>query len=563
MWPPKAEAEEMGKATIQGSLGEGQYNILYHRNIAKIQARIAKIQAEVQTLTTVDLPVYTAALEQAEASLASLIEALNAAILVGDEKEMQRATSYAQTARVQAESAKSALDNLKLKITSLEGEIAFLQKSMPVDEEIQVWCADLNITLSGVVGTIEVPGEAEKILIKPGGMAETQAEFNQATDGFVTPALALSPEECFYNQALLPGWQKWQPTYRIGTITALDGNTCDVNLDAAASSQQSLDVNKQDVWGDVPIEYLSCNGGAFRVGDRVVVKFTGTGPGSDYIPKVIGFEMNPKACEWRFKVTRDDGLLITPDVITATLGNSFSIDVMDSFQTYVYGGWLYSNGIYSIWGPSGGSFSFDTETDEWVLKVPSGYIPASENTGFWVLLDTSYQMNTLMTQYPFVYKYAQMNNPDHLIQPEKYIDHLPYWKIADEWWLPNYSQATSTGKTVYSSVPYRVQYNIGVYKRRYILLDMSDIDVVPHKYASWNMTVTITGGIVTNITGRILAEGEDHSEIIGTDMLGANLGGAALTLAWATTDTAPPTGYMWWDPVIEAGGSISPDPEYG
>lgn len=307
----------MGKATIQSSLGEGQYNILYHRNVARIDARIAKIQAEVLTLNTVDLPVYAIAKEQAETALSGFIAALNTAILTEDKEAMTVMTSYAQTARMQAEAAKSELDNLKLKILSLEKEIEFLQNNKPADEAMQAWCTDLNEGLSGVVGTIEVPGEVTApIIIKPGGTAGDQAGFAQATDGFMTPGLGISPEEGFYNLALMPGWQKWQPTYRIGTITALDADTCDVNLDPATSSQDDLNVNKQDIWGNVPIEYMSCNGSAFEVGDRVVVKFSPIGDPHNlyYVPKVIGFEANPQPCGFKLRLYHDDGFELVDNI---------------------------------------------------------------------------------------------------------------------------------------------------------------------------------------------------------------------------------------------------------
>jgi hypothetical protein len=111
--------------------------------------------------------------------------------------------------------------------------------------------------------------------------------------------MALTPAAAFYNLAMLPGWQKWKPTYRYGTITAIDGDTATLTLEAVTSTQQSLGVNQTSTLTNVPIEYMSCNGAAFEVGDEVLVKFTGQDWAS---PKIIGFKDNPVACEIPFYI---------------------------------------------------------------------------------------------------------------------------------------------------------------------------------------------------------------------------------------------------------------------
>jgi len=100
---------------------------------------------------------------------------------------------------------------------------------------------------------------------------------------------------------MLPGWQKWKPTYRYGAITALDGDTADVSLDSALSSQQGLNVNQAGVLTGVDIEYMSCDGAAFDVGDEVLIQFSGQDWAS---PKVIGFKEEPKACAIALKLTK-------------------------------------------------------------------------------------------------------------------------------------------------------------------------------------------------------------------------------------------------------------------
>jgi hypothetical protein len=105
--------------------------------------------------------------------------------------------------------------------------------------------------------------------------------------------MAMTPAQAFYSLAMLPGWQKWKPTYRYGTITAISGDTADVAMDEAESSQQSLEINQASGLLNVPIEYMSCKGAAFEAGDEVLVKFTGQDWNN---PTIIGFKDNPVAC---------------------------------------------------------------------------------------------------------------------------------------------------------------------------------------------------------------------------------------------------------------------------
>ncbi len=115
-------------------------------------------------------------------------------------------------------------------------------------------------------------------------------------DGLMTAPQVMSPEQAFLTAAVMPGWQKWRPTYRTGTITALDvdADTASVSLDAAASSAKGLGINQTGSLSNVPVSYMTCNAKAFEVGDRCVVRFTS----QDWSrPVVIGFVDNPKPCE--------------------------------------------------------------------------------------------------------------------------------------------------------------------------------------------------------------------------------------------------------------------------
>ncbi len=92
---------------------------------------------------------------------------------------------------------------------------------------------------------------------------------------------------------MLPGWQKWRPTFRIATVSNVNNDLCDISLDMSASSQQGLGVNSQSSYSGVPIMYMDCNGDAFADGDRVLVAFSGNADR----PVVVGFEQAPRTCQ--------------------------------------------------------------------------------------------------------------------------------------------------------------------------------------------------------------------------------------------------------------------------
>lgn len=240
----------MGKGTIISHIEGGQYQVSMLYNVERAQAEKAANLAKIANLNT----------------------------------------------RIAEETDDQKLNVLKLQKLSLEKRNEILD-AIPESKEISAWCADLTEDLTGEVGLIEVPGESTAFNIQPGH--EGNAAYNAARDGQLTPTLAMTPAAAFYSLALLPGWQKWKPTYRYGTITSIDGDLADVALDAATSTQQALGVNQASTLTGVPVEYMSCNGAAFEPGDEVLVKFTG----QDWAtPVVVGFKDNPVACEIPFYI---------------------------------------------------------------------------------------------------------------------------------------------------------------------------------------------------------------------------------------------------------------------
>lgn len=92
------------------------------------------------------------------------------------------------------------------------------------------------------------------------------------------PREAQTGQQVYFNAAIMPGVQKWRPRYRVGIISNIVNDTCVITLPEALSSEQDLNINKFNLYSEVPIQYMDCNGDAFDDGDRVLVRFTQSGP---------------------------------------------------------------------------------------------------------------------------------------------------------------------------------------------------------------------------------------------------------------------------------------------
>ena len=195
-------------------------------------------------------------------------------------------------AKAAGERAKAQLevDDLTAARAHLIARIAVLVEVLkPVTRA--AWCVDFTEDATGEVATVEIPGEDKLLLIAPGAPKPV------AADGVLVAREAQSPEQVFWNAAVLPGWQKFRPTYRRGTITALDtsAETASVSIAGDASSAQNLDINPTATLTNVPVQYMTCNAGAFEVGDKAVIKFMG---GEWLQPKIVGFAENPRPCPY-------------------------------------------------------------------------------------------------------------------------------------------------------------------------------------------------------------------------------------------------------------------------
>jgi len=332
-------SEAVGRGLIESEAGEGLYSVSFDYGASLIQSKVDRLDALIAThANSIDT------LESALTDLRALrgTQAADLTLAISNQKTTPSAEAdQAVDAATKALTTTVAvIDEYELRLSYAKVYKSDCQKQRDfvaaylseASETKDAWCCDYTEEATGHVATIEVNGEQPRILIAPGAPTPT------ATDGLLYHRMALSPEAAFLNAALLPGWQKYSPTYRVGSISNIDrgADTCTVTLDAAASSAQELNINQKTILDNVPIEYMTCNSLAFENFDDVVVQFDGQSWDN---PKVIGFASNPRPCGigtlrtrhyifglgfafyewWSFGVSEDEGALVYRDLINAEL----------------------------------------------------------------------------------------------------------------------------------------------------------------------------------------------------------------------------------------------------
>jgi hypothetical protein len=282
-----------GRYTIEVDYGSGTKAAV----LAALGAHLANVDAQI--LTTQAKVTEADASEQSQLdSLAALQEAYIAQAasgVVGDPQGLKPAITgtmkLLQVLRARHTPLRLKLKALQHERVIIVGRVIYWTAFDPLQTK-QAWCTDFTENGAGdFAATIDIPGEPSLQLLAPGCRVWGPG------DGIMQAREMCSPEQAFLNAALLPGWQKFKPTYRWGTCTAIDyyANTMSVSLSSALSSAQRLPVNQASTLTGVPVVYMSCNAGAFEVEDRVVVQFIGQNWSS---PRVVGFLDNPKPCDF-------------------------------------------------------------------------------------------------------------------------------------------------------------------------------------------------------------------------------------------------------------------------
>jgi len=293
----------MGRATILSGGPDGRYTIQIDSGearrtqlLAAANANVLQVQAAVNTLI-LEVAEKQASVDAEFVSILALENAYITAIQTYGPTDPRTGEAYIAHGNALASvggkvallaDAKTRLSEARLLLSSAQKR-ANRWNSLNLIQTRQAWCADLTETAAGTVATLEIPGESDLVLVAPGAPAATSG------DGYLFSRELMSPEQAYFNAAILPGWQKYKPTFRRGVITALDedNHRANVSLPNARSSAQRLGVNQSSSLTNVPVTYMTCNSAAFAVGDDVVVQFDGQAWSS---PRVIGFVSDPRTC---------------------------------------------------------------------------------------------------------------------------------------------------------------------------------------------------------------------------------------------------------------------------
>ncbi len=320
----------MSRGEIIEHIGEGKYKVRQKFAQESVANEIGRLSTRIADLA-VALPTAKLELLQAEGLVSDKAREID--LLVPD---FQAGVDGSREAITQAQSELVALQaaagKLRIKTDELIAEnLAALKRrnqlqSAPESKDIEAWCADYTLDLAGEVGIADINDEGgQGVVIQPG--YNGAAAYEAARDGELYHNIAQSSAQVYFNAAIMPGVQKWLPRYRVGEITTITNDICTVALDSAESSAQGLPINETESLTDIPIVYMDCNGSAFSEGDRVIVRFTKSGP------LVVGFESNPESCSLFGFVFEPANLAgVIPPTYKArknTYGKPFKIEEME------------------------------------------------------------------------------------------------------------------------------------------------------------------------------------------------------------------------------------------
>jgi hypothetical protein len=282
----------MGKANIIRNLGSGQYEVqpVYDDHGAK--ELMARYRARATDLTDNVIPATEEAISEANSAANATYNNLQRTTLQNPSVDaLASATADYLLADAVLKQTNNKLTSTKLQLLAIQAKLKTLE-ALVLNEPLEVRCADCSRNLTGEVATIELYGLQSHMLIYPG--FDSDAKFDHATHGEITPTAFLSPEAAFYNAAMFPGWQKWRPTYRVADIDNIYGDYCTVTIydprTNAEKGELQLTVDSELTFTGVPFNVKSYASTHFSVGDRVILRFVD----QDYTnPEVFGFYTNP------------------------------------------------------------------------------------------------------------------------------------------------------------------------------------------------------------------------------------------------------------------------------
>lgn len=246
----------MGQGIITANHGEGLYDITIKleqsratNRIAAIDARLLQIPLQKNTLN-LQLINATNTCSEKQAELQAIAAEFFATPPTKTRDDIEKAAKERAVAENDLLEVQRKLANIKLEESSITKEREALVLSMSTYTRANVWCADYTTELAvgATVGTIEIKGDVNSINITPGGDAAKAL-------GILQHSASGTPSGVFYNAAIFPCWQKWKPTYRVGTILEIDyeNDTCDLYIEPTYSRYQGLMVDQP---GDETIEVI-------------------------------------------------------------------------------------------------------------------------------------------------------------------------------------------------------------------------------------------------------------------------------------------------------------------
>lgn len=300
----------MGAGTIISGGADGLYTVKMDRGKARKDAELSRIN-QVIALLTANLAEYPPIIASREANIAQWQAALENSIVIYEvlvqidptSQQTQDAAKGVNALLAEKLNAEGSLQAVKANQNIVKGQLAEAQRRLvfitAVAAEVtqEIWCADLTEDKTGAVSTIEIPGEPVGVVMAP----QSQEDTLILPAGNVVARELMRADHLYLNAAILPGWQKFKPTYRRGTIVDTDTtlNTATVQIAATVSTAKdknlkTINVNQETVLlENVPVNYMTCHAAAFEPDDDVVVMFESQDWAS---PRVIGFISGPKPC---------------------------------------------------------------------------------------------------------------------------------------------------------------------------------------------------------------------------------------------------------------------------
>ena len=227
----------MGKGVVYSGGAKGEYLVtldygtdIRDELLTKNNARKADLESQI-TLVEGFVADIEAIIVSDTAAINAAIDTYNATEKTKEDREALESVVLVPLSRQEdLRRNKHVLGDLNMQLAGVKSDISMLN-SAQLTETKTVWCADYTEDASGSVGIIEINAEKPTFVIAPGGEA-----YSYAYGQMIARELQSGPQ-AYYNAAILPGVQKWKPTYRSGVIKDLDydNDLADVDLDPALS----------------------------------------------------------------------------------------------------------------------------------------------------------------------------------------------------------------------------------------------------------------------------------------------------------------------------------------